>query len=185
MSRRIPASRAILTAALVLATAQFASAAEVATETTTTTETTTVKAKPFKPTIYVGPTFGYANQDGHSRFGWGAHALMRPLENLAIQIEYFNLGHNIGGKGDVDGGYFGLAPMFRVGNRVDLYGQIGLAVSAAGEDVAGGGGVMYALPIAFFIEHNVDIELVADYKYINIADGNHLLTFGLLFGLHK
>jgi hypothetical protein len=110
---------------------------------------------------------------------------MRPLEYLAIQIEYLNLGSIPKSSGEHDFVYFGLAPMYRVIPHLDLFAQVGLVVGDAGDDVAAGGGVMYDVPIKWLDEINVDLELMAQYKYLNIDEGEHLVTFGFLFGIHK
>ncbi len=191
MIRLNPASRAFLMAAgLVVATVSMAAAEDAAT--VTTTETTTVATapepeEPFMATIYFGPSFGYADQQD-SEFGWAFHTLMRPIEYLAIQIEYLNLGSEAPPKdtsGEHDGVYFGLAPMYPVIPRLDIFGQVGLVVSDAGDDVAAGAGVMYQIPFDWLDKINVDINLLAQYKYLNLADGEHLVTFGVLFGVHK
>jgi hypothetical protein len=75
--------------------------------------------------------------------------------------------------------------MYPVMPRLDLFAQVGLVVGDAGEDFAAGGGVMYQLPIDWLDKINVDLNLLAQYKYLNWADGEHLLTFGVLFGVHK
>lgn len=188
MIRLNPASRACLLAAgLVMATASMAAAQDAAvtvTETETTTETVTEEK--FMATIYFGPSFGYADQHD-SEFGWAFHTLMRPIQYLAIQIEYLNLGSNPppDTSGEHDGVYFGLAPMFPVMPRLDVFAQAGLVVGDPGDDFAVGGGVMYQLPIDWLDKINVDLNLLAQYKYLNWADGEHLLTFGVLFGVHK
>jgi hypothetical protein len=190
MIRLNPASRAFLMAAgLVVAMGSGAVAAEES-ATVTTTETTTVATEtpeePFLPTIYFGPSFGYADQHD-SEFGWTFHTLMRPLEYLAIQIEYVNLGSNPppDTSGEYDGVYFGLAPMYPVMPRLDIFAQVGLVVGDPGDDFAGGVGVMYQIPVDWLDKINVDINLLAQYKYLNWADGDHLVTFGVLFGVHK
>ena len=176
MIRRIPAFRAtILAAGIVMAMASFARAEEAAAP---------APAAEFKPTIYVGPAFGYAEQD-RSNFGWAMHTAMRIFEYGAIQIEYFNLDHNSGKNGDLDGVYFGLMPILPLGNGAALYGQVGAAISDAGDDVAGGGGVLYDLPIEFLRTNKIDLTARLDYKYLNIDGGDHLLVFGLMLGFHK
>jgi hypothetical protein len=188
MIRLNPASCAFLMAAgLVVATGSMAAAEESAT--VTTTETTTVAAepeKPFKATAYFGPSFGYADQQD-SEFAWAFHLLARPIEYLGVQIEYLNLGSNPppDTSGEHDFVYFGVAPMYRVLPALDIFGQIGLVVGDAGDDVAAGAGVMYTLPFEWMAKANVDLNLLAQYKYLNIADGEHMLTFGVMFGLHK
>jgi hypothetical protein len=182
MIRLNPASRAFLMAAgLVAATVTMAAAQDAA----PAAEAPPVEEEKFMPTVYFGPTFGYANQVD-SEFGWAFHSMMRPLEYLAIQIEYVNFGSNPppDTSGEYDGAYFGLAPMYRIG-RFDLFGQVGLVVSDAGDDVAAGAGAMYRLPIDWLDKNNIDLELVANYKWFNLDDGVHLLTFGFLFGFHK
>jgi hypothetical protein len=191
MIRLNPASRACLLAAgLVAATTTMAVAQDAVTVTETKTETTTeTVAEPeekFLQTIYFGPSFGYADQiDGE--FGWAFHALMRPIEYLGLQIEYVNLGSDAppDTSGENDGVYFGVAPMFPVMPRLDIFGQIGFAIGDAGDDVAAGAGIMYQLPIDWLDKINVDMNLMAQYKYFNWADGEHLVTFGILFGVHK
>lgn len=176
MMKLIPATRAIVFAAgLVLATMSGAAAEEAEAP---------KEAEPFKPTMYFGPTFGYADQDS-SKYGWTIKALARPIENLGIQIEYLNLGKAENGPGDHDGAYFGVAPILPVGSGVDLYAQLGFAVGDPGDDVAAGLGVMYSLPIEMLASTGVVVELMADYKYLNWDSGDHLLTFGFLFGFFK
>jgi len=187
MIRLNPASRAFLMAAgLVAATVTMAAAEEAAPAAEAPAEAP-AEEKPFMATIYFGPSFGYADQDD-SEFGWAFHTLMRPIEYLAIQIEYLNLGSNAPPKdtsGEHDGVYFGLAPMWPVIPRVDIFGQVGMVISDAGDDVAAGAGVLYQLPIDWLDTINVDLNLMAQYKYLNLADGEHLVTFGFLFGVHK
>jgi hypothetical protein len=188
MIRLNPASRACLLAAgLVVAAATMAAAEEAVTVTKTETETVAVEPEEkFMATIYFGPSFGYADQQD-SEFGWAFHTLMRPIEYLAIQIEYLNLGSNPppDTSGEHDGAYFGLAPMYPVMPRLDIFGQVGLVVGDAGDDFAAGGGIMYQIPFDWLDKINVDINLLAQYKYLNWADGEHLVTFGVLFGVHK
>lgn len=175
MMRLIPAFRAIaLAGVLVFAGAAHATAAE-----------TTEADKPFSPTIYVGPAFGYADADGRD-FGWAVHAVMRLIEYGALQIEYFNVGNlRSPQSGNYDGLYVGLMPIIPVVDRFAVFGQIGAAFSDAGDDVAGGGGLMYDLPIPFLDRNNVDATVRLDYKYLNLDDGAHLLTLGLMLGFHK
>jgi hypothetical protein len=186
MIRLNPASLAFLMAAGLVAATVSTSVAEDATVTTTetTTETTAPVEEKFMATIYFGPSFGYADQDGGD-FGWAFHTLMRPIEYLAIQIEYNNLGSIPNDSGEHDFAYFGLAPMWPVMPRLDLFAQVGLVVGDAGDDVAAGAGIMYQLPIDWLDKINVDLNLLAQYKYLNIDEGEHLVTFGFLFGIHK
>jgi hypothetical protein len=189
MIRLNPASRACLLAAgLVVATTTMAAADDAVTVTKTETETVEVKEEEkFLQTIYFGPSFGYADQED-GEFGWAFHTLMRPIEYLGIQIEYVNLGSEAPPKdtsGEHDGVYFGLAPMFPVMPRLDIFAQLGFAIGDVGDDFAGGAGIMYQLPIDWMDKINVDINLLAQYKYFNWADGEHLVTFGVLFGVHK
>lgn len=194
MIRQYPASRAILLAAgLVMATMSPAfagapgeeEAPAAAAETTTAVVEEVKPAEPFSPTIYFGPQFGVADQSG-TEFGWSFDALMRPIAYLGIQIEYLNLGSQPNSSGEHDFAYFGLSPMYPVIPHVlDVFAQVGLVVGDAGDDVAAGGGLLYNLPIEFLEENNVDLALQLDYKYLNIDDGNHLLTFGFLIGFHK
>lgn len=178
MIRRNPASRAIVLATgLVLAATTFAMAEEAAT------------AEPapevvYAPTIYVGPAFGFAEQ-ADSEFGWAMHVLARWNEYIGVQIEYLNLGSIPNDSGEHDAVYFGLMPLLPVSPRVDLFGQVGLAVSDAGDDVAAGGGVLYNIPVEFFESKKVRLALRGDYKYLNFADGEHLLTVGIMFGFYK
>jgi hypothetical protein len=182
MMRLIPASRAIVLATgIVLAATTFA----MAEDTASTTEPAAAKpAEPFKPTIYVGPAFGYADQQ-ISEFGWAMHIAMRVIEYGALQVEYFNLGTIPHDPGELDGLYVGIMPILPVGHGVSLFGQVGAAFSDAGDDVAGGGGVLYELPIEFLETNHVDLVMRLDYKYLNIEDGDHLITLGFMFGLHK
>ncbi len=185
MIRLIPASRAmVVAAALVLATTALASAEE--TGAAAPAAEPAKPAKPFMPTIYVGPAFGYADQSGgSSEFGWGMHVLARPLKYAGIQIEYFNLGGEPNSGGELDGVYFGIAPILPLSCGVSLFGQVGAAFSDAGDDVAGGGGVLYDVPVEFLSTNKVDLTLRLDYKYFNLDDGEHLLTLGVMLGFHK
>lgn len=183
MMRLTPATRAIVfTAGLVLATTSLA-AAQDATKAEAPAEAK--PADPFMPTIYVGPSFGYADQDSTSNFAWSMQVLARPIQYVGLQIEYLNLGSNHQGVGHYDGVYFGVAPMFPVTDRFDIFGQLGLAVGDQGDDVAAGAGAMYNLPIEFLETNNVDLEIRADYKYLNWADGDHMVTLGFMLGFHK
>lgn len=180
MIRLNPASRAFLMAAgLVVASVSMAAAEDAA---------PAAEAPPaeeaFSPTIYFGPSFGYADQR-NSDFGWAFHALARPIQYLGIQIEYNNLGSIPNDSGEHDFVYFGLAPMYPVLPRLDLFAQVGLVVGDAGDDVAAGGGLMYRLPIDWLDQNNVDLEILTQYKYYNIDDGEHLITLGFLLGFHK
>ena len=185
MMRLTPAFRTIALATVVLAAGAGLAAAA---ETTTTVETTTVETKPeapFSPTIYVGPGFGYANAED-SDFGWSVWATMRIVEYGAIQIEYFNVGDLPGNTGNFDGLYVGLMPIYPVTRDFGIFGQIGGAFSEGGDDVAGGGGLLYMLPIEFLRTNKVDATVRLDYKYLNIGeDGSHLLTLGIMLGFHK
>lgn len=184
MMRLIPATRAIVfTAGLVLATTSMAAAEEAATTAEAPAEAK--PAEPFSPTIYVGPSFGYADQDSTSNFGWSMQVLARPIQYLGLQIEYLNLGSDHNGVGHVDGVYFGVAPMFPVLDRLDLFAQLGLVVGDPGEDVAAGAGLMYRVPFEFLETNNVDLGLRLDYKYLNWDDGDHIVTFGFMLGFHK
>ncbi|HEY2775192.1 MAG TPA: hypothetical protein VGK20_14185 [Candidatus Binatia bacterium] len=197
MTRLIPASRAIAVATgLVLASAVWATAAE-----TTTTETTTTEVKPFHPTIYAGSTIGWGEQEStgsganavgsRSNMGWGVQALARLIKYGGLQLEYWSVGearHNPAqsdNSGHLDGLYLGVMPILPVGAGFSLFGQVGPVFSGHGDNVAGGGGVLYAVPIDFLIRNNMDLELRADYKYINVDGGDHLLTFGFMLGFHK
>lgn len=192
MIRQYPACRAVLLATgLVLATMSPAfagSPGEAEADAAAEAAPAVVEeepAEPFSPTIYFGPQFGLADQDG-TEFGWAFDALMRPLAYLAIQIEYLNLGSQPNSSGEHDFGYFGLSPMYPViPHTLDLFAQVGLVVGDAGDDVAAGAGALYTLPIEFLDQNNVDLALQLDYKYLNIDDGNHLVTFGFLLGFHK
>jgi hypothetical protein len=195
MMRQNPASRAfVLAAGLVLASVTLAAAgAPDAEADAPAAQVTAVEApaaeppppeKPFMPTMYVGPGFGVADQDT-TEFAWQIAALARPLRWLGLQIEYLNLGESSTSRGDHDGVYFGVMPMWPVLRRLDLYAQVGLVVGDPGDDVAAGGGVLYQIPIDWLVRNNVDVALRFDYKYLNWADGDHLATFGFLLGFHK
>jgi len=182
MKRLIPASRAIVLATgLVLATTAFAIAEDSG---SAGSAPAAEEAKPFSPTIYVGPTFGYAEQK-ESEFAWGVHVMARPFRYGALQLEYFNLGPLRHSSGDFDGLYVGVMPILPVADRWSLFGQLGAAFSDEGHDVAAGTGVLFDLPIEFLESHNVNLTMRADYKYLNIDHGEHLLTLGFMFGLHK
>ncbi|MFN2377017.1 MAG: hypothetical protein ABR538_10795 [Candidatus Binatia bacterium] len=178
MIRRNPASLAIVLATgLVLATTTFAMAEEAA------------PAEPapeveYAPTIYFGPAIGYADQRG-SEFGWSVQVLARWNEYIGVQIEYLNLGDDKTSSGDHDAVYFGLMPLLPVSPRVDLFGQLGLVVGDAGDDVAAGGGVLYNIPIEFFESKTVRVALRGDYKYLNVDNGEHMLMIGIMFGFYK
>lgn len=184
MMRLTPATRAIVfSAGLVLATTSMAAAEEAAATAEAPAEAK--PADPFMATIYVGPSFGYADQDGTSNFGWSMQVLARPIQYLGLQVEYLNLGSDHNGVGHADGAYFGLAPMYPVSDRFDVFGQVGIAVGDPGDDVAAGAGVMYTVPFEFLETNNVDLAIRADYKYLNWNDGDHMVMLGFMFGLHK
>jgi len=179
MIRLIPAFRAsVVAVGLMLATVAVATAEEEA-----------AAAKPFKPTIYVGPAFGVAFQDydndSSTEFGWAMQVLARPIQWLGLQLEYFNLGSIPQSSGEFDGVYVGLMPILPLPAGFDLYGQVGAAFADAGDDVAAGAGVMYEVPVEFLEANKVDLVLRADYKYFNMDEGQHELLFGVMFGLHK
>jgi len=187
MMRMIPGTRAILLATgLAMATTTFAAAEEaVAPAEPAAAEAAPEKeTQPFSPTIYFGPAFGYADQDS-SEFGWAMHVLARPIRNLGIQLEYFNVGGQTNSSGEFDGFYVGLMPVLPINKGLSLFGQVGAAFSDAGDDVAGGGGILYEIPAAFLNNNKVDLLLRLDYKYLNLGDGAHLLTLGIMLGFHK
>ena len=186
MMKLPPAARAVVFAAgLVLTTTSLATAEEAATAEPAETPVEAAPAKPFSPTIYFGPSAGFAQQDHASDFGWTIAVLARPIRYLGLQIEYLNLGSEPHVSGAYDGVYFGAAPMLPVSERFDIFGQVGLAVGDQGDDVAAGAGVLYRVPFTFLETNNVDLAIRADYKYLNWADGNHLLTLGFMLGFHK
>ncbi len=177
MIRSASAFRALaVTAVVVLAGSTLARAAETTVTTTVETKTETK----FMPTIYFGPGFGWGHTDDDDSFAWSIWSAMRLSEYGAIQIEYFDAGGN-----GIEGGYFGLMPILPVAHGLTVFGQVGLAVADAGDDVAGGGGLMYVLPIEWFEKNHVDVTARLDYKYLNLDDGVHMLTFGFMMGLHK
>ena len=149
--------------------------------------------KPFKPSIACGPTIGYADQSAEGGdFGWGVGVLARVIKYGGLQLEYWSLGNasKPSGGGHFDGLYVGVMPMFPIGDTgLNVFGQVGAAFSDEGNNVAGGGGLLYAVPIEFLDKNNVDLLLRLDYKYFNIEDqgddGQHLLTFGFMVGFHK
>ncbi len=176
--------------------------------TTSTTVVEEKKEKVFKPSINVGPGVGYADQsDRGGDFGWSAYVLARLFKYGGIQLEYWSLGNatQAAGGGHFDGLYIGIMPMFPIADTgLNIFGQFGAAFSDEGNDVAGGGGLLYDLPIDWLNTHNVDLLLRLDYKYFNITDGHspgpndtsvedphdyktgqHLLTFGFMMGFHK
>jgi len=185
MIRLIPATRAIVFAAgLVVATTSLAAAEEAD---TAAAPAEAAPARKFMATIYAGPSLGYAYQDDESNFAWSVQILARPIENLGLQVEYINLGndHHPGEKGNYDGVYVGLAPMLPVADRFDIFAQVGLAIGDQGDDVAAGAGALYRIPFEFLETNNVDLDLRLDYKYLNWADGDHMVTLGFLLGFHK
>ncbi len=185
MIRQNPASRAILVAAGLLLATMSPAVTDALAEGEAAPAAAATPAEPFSPTIYFGPQFGLADQSG-TDFGWSFDALMRPIEYLGIQIEYLNLGSQPNSSGEHDFGYFGLSPMYPViPHTLDLFAQVGLVVGDAGDDVAAGAGALYTVPIEFLEQNNVDLALQLDYKYLNIDDGNHLVTVGFLLGFHK
>jgi len=162
--------------------------------------TATVETKvenPFRASINCGPTIGYADQSHEGGdFGWGVGVLARLIKYGGIQLEYWSLGNaanttgNSGDGGHFDGLYVGVMPMFPIGDTgLNIYGQVGAAFADEGNNVAGGGGLLYDLPIDVLHKNNVDLLLRLDYKYFNIEDqgdnGQHLLTFGFMVGFHK
>jgi len=197
MMRLTPATRAIVfSAGLVLATTSTATmsmagaaepeaTAEAPAQAAVEAPAEVKPADPFMPTIYVGPSFGYADQDNSSNFAWSMQVLARPIQYLGLQIEYLNLGSDHNDVGHIDGVYFGVAPMYAITNRFDLYGQVGLVVGDPGEDVAAGLGVMFKVPFEFLETNNVDLEIRADYKYLNWDSGDNMVTLGFMLGFHK
>lgn len=182
MMRLIPAFRTIALASLLVFAGAAAATAE---ETTTTVAVETETEEPFSPTIYVGPAFGYADAEGGD-FAWAVHAAARMFEYGAIQLEYFNVGNlRAPQSGNFDGLYVGLMPIIPVADGFGIFGQVGAAFSDAGDDVAGGGGLLYVLPIDFLQRNNVDATMRLDYKYFNLGDGAHSITLGLMLGFHK
>jgi len=177
MILRIPASRAfILAMGLVLASAAMASAQEPAQE----------PAKPeakFSPTLYIGGGVGVADHES-TNFAWDVQVLGRFFRYGALQVQYFDTG-TADTHHDAEGLYVGLMPILPLTDQWSLFGQLGGAFSDAGDGVAGGGGVLYLLPIQFLKTNRVDLALQLDYKYLDIADGDHMLTFGLLLGFSK
>ncbi|MFN2426219.1 MAG: hypothetical protein ABR587_07200 [Candidatus Binatia bacterium] len=188
MIRLTPGTRAVVLAAgLALAITSPAAAQDSTTVVVTETEAAPAPepAEPFMATIYFGPGFGLAQQDSGSDFGWAFYVLARPIEYLGLQVEYLNLGDAPRVSGDHDGVYFGLAPMLPVHERIDLFAQVGIVVGDPGDDVAAGAGMLYTVPIPFFERHNVDLDIRLDYKYLNWDHGDHIVTLGFMFGLHK
>jgi hypothetical protein len=195
--RLFPGSRAfVLTASLAIATTASAGApaVEEATEGPAAAPAVTTveekKVEKFMPSINVGPAAGYAEQDGGD-FGWEAQVLARLHPYAGIQLEYWSLGNHRPSGGHFDGLYVGVMPMFPVWNGLNIFGQIGGAFSDYGNDVAGGGGLLYHLPISFLNENNVDLLLRLDYKYFAIGNeddkdsGQHLIALGFMVGFHK
>lgn len=174
MKRLISASRAIVLATgMVLAATSFAAAEDAASEESS-----------FQPTMYGGASLGFAEQHD-SKFGWSVSVMARFFEHVGAQIEYMNYGSVNAGSGNYDGVYFGVAPILPVGHGVDLYAQLGIGIGDPGDDVVAGGGFLYKLPIELFEKNGVDLCLRTDYKYWNVDEGAHLLTFGFMFGFHK
>jgi hypothetical protein len=149
--------------------------------------------KPFRPSINCGAGVGYADQsDAGGDFGWNAWALARLHKYGGIQLEYWSLGNATqkAGGGHFDGLYVGVMPMFPIlDTGLNIFGQVGGAFSDEGNDVAGGGGLLYSLPISWLNKNNVDLLLRLDYKYFHITDddktGQHLISFGFMVGFHK
>jgi len=187
--RLTPATRAVVLAAgfTLALTSPAASAEETTTVVVTETETAAAPApaEPFMATIYFGESLGYAYQEKTDNFAWTLQVLARPIQYFGMQIEYLNMGNDHAGRGDYDGFYFGLAPMYPVLDRLDLYAQVGIAVADQGDDVVGGAGAMYRIPFEWLEKNNVDLTARLDYKYLNWAAGDHLVTLGIMFGLHK
>lgn len=173
MKKQNPVARAVvLAAALVLSTTTFAAAEEASAP-----AAEPAVAKPFEPTIYFGPSFGYSKKD-NSNYAWQLNVMARLIKYGGIQLEYFD--------GGSPGLYLGLAPILPIMETgVALYGQLGSAFIDQDIGVAAGTGVMYDLPIPFLEKNKVDLTFRLDYKYLDIDHGDHLVTAGFMFGFHK
>lgn len=176
MKNQNPVARAlVLAAALVLSTTTFAAAEDAP---AAPAAEAAPEAKPFKPTIYVGPSFGYSKKD-NSDYAWQMQVLARFFRYGGIQIEYFD--------GGTSGLYIGVMPILPIAETgASLYAQLGSAFANDDIGVAAGTGFMYDLPIAFLQKNNVEVTFRLDYKYLDdIQHGDHLLTAGFMFGFHK
>lgn len=171
MKKQNPAARAlVLAAALVLSTTTLAAAEDAPAAEATV-------AKPFKPTIYFGPSFGYSKRDGGD-YAWQLNVLARLFKYGGMQLEYFD--------GGGPGLYLGLAPILPIMETgASVYAQLGSAFVSDDIGVAVGTGLMYDLPIPFLEKNNVDMTFRVDYKYLDTDQGDHLLTAGFMFGFHK
>jgi hypothetical protein len=178
MKTQNPAARALaLAAALVLSTAGFAAAEDAAASAAAAPAEEAAPAKPFKPTIYVGPAFGYAKRDS-SDYAWQMQVLARFFRYGGVQLEYFD--------GGTSGLYIGAMPILPICETgASLYAQLGSAFVDGDIGVAAGTGAMYDLPIPFLEKNNVDLTFRLDYKYLDILHGEHMLTAGFMFGFHK
>lgn len=172
MKKQNPAARAlVLAAALVLSMTTFAAAEDAPATTTVAPE------KPFSPTIYVGPTFGYSRRD-HSEYAWGMQALMRIFRYGGIQLEYFD--------GGTSGLYLGGMPILPIMDTgASVFAQLGSAFVDGDIGVAAGTGVMYDLPIEVLQKNKIELTFRLDYKYLDVQQGDHLLTAGFMLGFHK
>jgi hypothetical protein len=188
MTKRISVKRAwVLASALLIASAGLAAAQDAGGK--SSAKPAAAEAKPFPPTIYLGPAIGVADQKD-TEFGWALHSLVRPFRYAGFQLEYFNMGSNKGQKsdnGDYDGLYIGFMPILPIGEDLGLFGQIGGAFGNGDESVAGGAGALYHLPTKFFDKvFNSGVTLRTDYKYLKLdGEDAHLFTVGFMFGVHK
>jgi hypothetical protein len=188
MIRRISATRAvILASAFVIASAGLAAAQGMGGVPAPKPAPAAKPADPnaFLATLYFGPGFGVADQDG-TDFGWGIHTLTRLVQYGGFQLEYFNAGQNKDGSGNYDGLYLGLAPILPLKNGVSLLGQVGAAFANSDNAVAGGAAVLYEVPIESLKKvFNNGVTLRADYKYYDFDQDAHIFTIGFMFGVHK
>ena len=174
MKNQNPVARAlVLATALVISTTTFAAA-----EDAPAAAPAAVEAKPFEPEIYVGPAFGYSKKD-NANYGWQMQVLARFNRYAGIQLEYFD-------ADAASGLYLGAMPILPIKETgASVYAQIGSAFVEDDIGVAAGAGVMYDLPIPFLLKNKVDLTLRVDYKYLDVYQGDHMLTAGFMLGFHK
>lgn len=171
MKKHNPVARAlVLAAALVISTSSFAAAEDA--------PAAASEAKPFVPEIFVGPSFGYSKKD-NANYGWQMQVLAQVFRYGGIQLEYLDADKE-------SGVYIGAMPILPIKETgASLYAQLGSAFVEDDIGVTAGCGAMYKLPIPFLQKNKVDLALRLDYKYLDVYQGDHLLTAGFMFGFHK
>lgn len=173
MKNQNPVARAlVLAAAFVISTTSLAVAQDA------TAAAAAPAAKPFTPEIYVGPAFGYSKKD-NANYGWQMQVLARFHRYAGVQLEYFD-------ADAASGLYLGAMPILPIKDTgASVYAQIGSAFVEDDIGVAAGAGAMYDLPIPLLQKNKIDLTFRLDYKYVDVYQGDHLLTAGFMVGFHK